>query len=875
MSISARSADASSGFGKTAERGPDPGTVVVMPRETNTDSAKTVSLPVIDAKKAPGMGATRRGRWRAALLLAVNLLMVVHLIQWLIMGSTLSPVEPSESMLTLETGVINAGAILFALAILCTMVFGRFFCGWLCHVVALQDACAWLMNRMGVRPKPFRARLLMFAPLVLGTYMFIWPTFKRLALTPALKAADIDWPAWLKPVQPINMWQTEMVVDDFWATFGNPWIAIPFLLICGVVTVYFLGAKGFCTYACPYGGMFAPVEKIAPVRIRVTDACQHCGHCTSVCTSNVRVSDEVRDFGMVVDPGCMKCMDCVAACPTDALYLGLGAPAIAKKVRDHDNHKKSKAKAKRRYDLTWPEEIFAAGVFITCFFAFRGMLDQIALLLAGGLAAIATYLIMVGWWMVIKPHARIYGLILKQKGRVRPLGALFTVVVLALMAIVVWGANARYNRWRLDIAYAGATVPAGYAAREEFALTPAYRAKAERALAWLDEADAFREGGLGWSLNAEYRTRRAYYLALLGRTAEAAEQLDLVIEHGSPGAPLIDQLILLRKAEGMPEEEVAAIYERTLTKHPALHPVRLNLALLRASSSEDPEAGLPLFEAVADEYQDDVAFRFSHVSYFIRTGRQDLAGELIAPVIELAEREAHASAGWLADLSGMAMNMGNAELALDLVERATRAEGVHPGVWFAAAEVAGTFGDGPLALERIESGLAMKAAQNAPSALTRAAGLLLRLSETERALELYRQAAEMATQPFERAQIGQAMAGVGGSMRDAELITEGIDAMRGAAEKTQQPVLYHDLAVTLYRSDRLVQAAEAMSKAAELGAESPTLAMRAGDMWRFAGDAPKGAEWDTERARRDAAFVNATDAGSNTTPDPEQSEPGP
>src|SRR5207244_4171 len=84
------------------------------------------------------------------------------------------------------------------------------------------------------------------------------------------------------------------------------------------MTVYFLGNKGFCTYACPYGGVFGLVDKVAPGRIRVTDACEECGHCTAVCTSNVIVHAEVKKYGMVVDPGCMKCMDCVSVCPNDA-----------------------------------------------------------------------------------------------------------------------------------------------------------------------------------------------------------------------------------------------------------------------------------------------------------------------------------------------------------------------------------------------------------------------------------------------------------------------------------------------------------------------------------------------------------------------------
>ena len=118
------------------------------------------------------------------------------------------------------------------------------------------------------------------------------------------------------------------MTSDFWHTFPIVAVAIPFLLICGFATVYFLGNKGFCTYGCPYGGFFVLADRLAPARIVVNDACEQCGHCTATCTSNVRVHEEVRLYGMVVDPGCMKTGDCVSVCPNDALSYGFAKPSI-------------------------------------------------------------------------------------------------------------------------------------------------------------------------------------------------------------------------------------------------------------------------------------------------------------------------------------------------------------------------------------------------------------------------------------------------------------------------------------------------------------------------------------------------------------------
>lgn len=840
-------------------------TVVTMadtppPLHPASPSPRSVSLPVIDAngKKgkgpAPRMGATRRGRWRFWVLLTVHILIAAHIIQWLIMGSTLSPVEPSESMKTLELGVLNAGAVLFALALISTLVFGRFFCGWLCHVVALQDACAWLMNRVGIRPKPFRSRLLVFVPLVLGFYMFIWPNFKRFVLAPVLESRGIAWPAWLRPVVPVNAWGSEMIVSDFWATFPAWYIAVPFLLICGFVTVYFLGAKGFCTYACPYGGLFAPADKIAPVRIRVTDACTHCGHCTSVCTSNVRVSEEVRDFGMVVDPGCMKCLDCVEVCPNDALYLGLGVPALGAKPRDKESRARSKAKAAGRYDLTWGGEIAAAVLFTGVFLGTRGMMDQVPMLLAGGLAAIVTYIIIQAWWVLTRPHARIYGLILKQKGTVRPAGVGFVLVALVLVAVVAWGGQARYPRWRADMDYARAVIPTGFMVRPEFAPGAQSLERARRSTAWLAHADSFREGGRGWTLNAEHRTRQAYFLGVLGRFDEAADALERVVREGRPGDALVAQLVRLRQLAagsdnngmGGVDESIADPIQRwALELHPRLHQTRLELATRAGMRGEDGNAW---FEVDDESLRADIGFRFMEMSYNNRAGETDKVRELMPGVVALAEAD-HNTAGWLADCAGVAMNLGDVGMTMDLIGRAMKARGVHPGVFFAAAEIAATTGDATQAIKYIDQGLAMRGGNEVVS-LTRAAGLLLRLRENERGLDLYRRAAARSIQPFEQAQIGETLIRSGMGLQDRPMRDAGLAIITQAAQASGEPLIWHDLALAAYQMNRFRDAGDAIVRAAELAPESVELARRASELSTEVGFPDRAAEWRAEAERR-------------------------
>ena len=125
---------------------------------------RSIELPVLanSTISSSGIKHSKTSRWRAVSLTLLTVLMIAHYIQWRITGTTVSPIEPSETMFTLQNGFINAGFIFFTLAILATLILGRFVCGWGCHIVALQDFCAWLLNKFGLKPRPFHSRLLVF-----------------------------------------------------------------------------------------------------------------------------------------------------------------------------------------------------------------------------------------------------------------------------------------------------------------------------------------------------------------------------------------------------------------------------------------------------------------------------------------------------------------------------------------------------------------------------------------------------------------------------------------------------------------------------------------------------------------------------------------
>jgi polyferredoxin len=525
-------------------------------------------------------------------LTLLYLVMIGHVLLWLRYGMTLSPIEPSETMSTLNRGEVNAGFVFFTLAILATLIFGRFICGWGCHIVALQDACGWVMKRARIRPKPLRTRLLTLAPLALALYMFAWPTFHREVLTPALNASLGHVPAWLGDSGPRPEFRNAFLVQNFWATFPPWYVAVPFLAVCGFACVYFLGNKGFCTYGCPYGGFFGVADRFAPGRILVNDDCEQCGHCTAACTSNVRVHEEVRDFGMVVDPGCMKCLDCVSVCPNDALRFGFAAPVVG-----NTRVKRARYGRASNYDLSLRAELVLAALGVLLFAGFRGMFDLVPMLMAMGLAGIGIFLAWKLGSVFVTPNVRIQNLQLRFRGRFTALGWVFIPAAVLFLAAGAWGAVVQYHlRRALVLDSMVGSIPASTYLAPGFVPAPAAADRAARGVRHLEAADSIRYGGLGWELSPQHVLRLASLRAISGDWAGASAAMRRAMDTHEASDGLRDfatQLFARAGAalwEAGKREEAVAAYRNESEINPESAGLRAQLGMVLAASGHAGEA---------------------------------------------------------------------------------------------------------------------------------------------------------------------------------------------------------------------------------------------------------------------------------------------
>jgi polyferredoxin len=505
---------------------------------------------------------SRRGRWRALVLILVHVAAILHFAHWRVAGETLAPMEPSEAMWTLEFGYVNAGFLVLGLSIVATAVLGRFFCGWLCHFVAYQDLCGWLLRRLGLRPRPVRSRLLVFVPLGAAFYMFLWPTLSR-------------W--WGGGDGP--RWQWELTTSRFWETFPGPGIALLTVLVCGFLLVWWLGAKGFCAYGCPYGAFFGLADKVAPGRIRVTDACSGCGHCTAVCTSNVRVHEEVGRHRMVVDSGCMKTMDCVSACPNDALYFGFGRPPLG---RSHGARR-----ARPQADFSWGEELMMAAVFLGALWAFRSAYNLVPFLLALGLGIVGAIAAVTLWRLGTRAELKFQNGVLKAGGRSTRLGFVALVASLGYLAL---GLHTGVVRWQTMRG-------------EEVALStidrilpqPERRARLDESAAWLRSAE-----GLGLLPDSALQKTFGLVQRDRGELDDAERRLRRALElhpHASWPAAAIPLADLLAKQRRPAEAE--QVLRGVLAERPEIVAAAVMLGGVLAAQQRYAEASEVLAEVVA------------------------------------------------------------------------------------------------------------------------------------------------------------------------------------------------------------------------------------------------------------------------------------
>ena len=222
--------------------------------------------------------------------------------------------------------------------IIATVLLGRFFCGWLCPLGALNNL-AGSLRRWRFRAAPRNWHRLKYYILI---FLFVSALFS-LQLVGILDPLSLLIRSFSLSVYPLISYATGATFDTFYglnvpvlvsvteAIYGflkkvilpfqqpfflqSVFVGLLFFLVLGLNLVE---RRFWCKYLCPLGAFLGLLSRYAVLKRTVSEGCDSCGACGAVCQGNA-VPDEKKDWK---NTECMLCMNCDDVCPKNAVRFG-------------------------------------------------------------------------------------------------------------------------------------------------------------------------------------------------------------------------------------------------------------------------------------------------------------------------------------------------------------------------------------------------------------------------------------------------------------------------------------------------------------------------------------------------------------------------
>ncbi len=185
--------------------------------------------------------------------------------------------------------------------IVLTILFGRFFCGWICpatFIYELNDNLAAWLRKAGLPVSRHkldrRVKYLVLATGIIISAVTGVVTFAAM-YPPAIIGREIYY---------------VIALGGFGAGMVFFLLTLAFDLM--------VTRRGFCRYICPGGALYSLLGRFRLLRIkRIVSQCNDCAKCNVVCQFGLDPLHD--DFGQE----CNNCTACIAVCPTDALSFTL------------------------------------------------------------------------------------------------------------------------------------------------------------------------------------------------------------------------------------------------------------------------------------------------------------------------------------------------------------------------------------------------------------------------------------------------------------------------------------------------------------------------------------------------------------------------
>lgn len=188
-------------------------------------------------------------------------------------------------------GISRSIALTAAISII-ALSMGRFFCGFICPLGALQDFFKYLGTRIGIKE------------IKLSRGKFIKPEIiKYIVLIAVLAISILGFGNKVSQYSP-------------WLAYLNLFMGISvntgFVILILIVMSSLFIKRVFCRCFCLLGAFQSLLTAIGPSKISSSGKCNGCTYCLKECPVDI---EKVND--MEVSPECIRCMECTENCLQD------------------------------------------------------------------------------------------------------------------------------------------------------------------------------------------------------------------------------------------------------------------------------------------------------------------------------------------------------------------------------------------------------------------------------------------------------------------------------------------------------------------------------------------------------------------------------
>lgn len=189
-----------------------------------------------------------------------------------------------------------AGSAAFISVILLTVLFGRFFCGWMCAFGTFNDFIHIISKN--VFKIDIKVDEKVDAVLKYVKYVIL------------MIIIAISWTMGSNIFQGTSPWDAFAQITTFPQVLYDYAFGVAILLLIAIGAMFI--ERFFCRYLCPLGAIFAIISKLSIFKIKKPN--EKCGKCR-LCTNNCSMGLPLYKKNAVRGGECINCLKCVETCP--------------------------------------------------------------------------------------------------------------------------------------------------------------------------------------------------------------------------------------------------------------------------------------------------------------------------------------------------------------------------------------------------------------------------------------------------------------------------------------------------------------------------------------------------------------------------------